>query len=581
MPIRWAYLKRVVAGAIFGLYIANLLYFLNPQIDITPARLATVTIVYGVICGLLFGSVLWGLRALRVRLFEARGRQTASGEREIEDSLAGDATARRPPPAVRYRPHGFGFVVLAAFVAAAIYWMHLEVFRIYLPVGAVRVLSKATNIITGTAFALLLLWFAERNADRRASRILFSIGVVLIAISSVFLYQRRDSYRPVPSGPVIANVGTIAGQRPVIVVAVRNLPYDWILTMAGEGSLPFFEQARTRGYLTRLEPFPTIDAKSLWASLATGKLPFRHGVTGRLAYRTPLNRGPGERFLIIPGGVGFKAWGLIPPVERISTPLPAGLALPFWSIAERLGVRSAVFGWPWSSDRGATRIVPDTWFETARFAGPPAAAAQRFNGAGGAKGRILNGVAADGAAVGMLRGAVGGQPQFPLTVCALNGFEEAQRAVHIFTNDLPPRSTMKGEVLRAYAEQLDRTLGALAHDFPNHTLVVVSPSGPVAPRLPATPYALLSGAIDPDDPSADDGFVLIAGDGIVHAEKPRSAVAVDIVPTVLYAAGLPVARDMDGSILSDAFSEELLRTNPLSVVQTYEAQRLVVRRGGS
>ncbi|MEA2344212.1 MAG: hypothetical protein QOF63_2381, partial [Thermoanaerobaculia bacterium] len=45
MPIRWAYLKRVLAGAIFGLYIANLLYFLNPQIDITPGRLATVTIV--------------------------------------------------------------------------------------------------------------------------------------------------------------------------------------------------------------------------------------------------------------------------------------------------------------------------------------------------------------------------------------------------------------------------------------------------------------------------------------------------------------------------------------------------------
>ncbi|MCU1348873.1 MAG: hypothetical protein JWO56_1903, partial [Acidobacteria bacterium] len=47
MPIRWAYLKRVLAGAIFGLYMAHLLYFLNPQIDINPGRLATVTLVYG------------------------------------------------------------------------------------------------------------------------------------------------------------------------------------------------------------------------------------------------------------------------------------------------------------------------------------------------------------------------------------------------------------------------------------------------------------------------------------------------------------------------------------------------------
>src|SRR5881392_4080404 len=106
MPIRWAYLKRVLAGAIFGLYIANLLYFLNPQVDITPGRLATVTIIYGVICGLLFGSALWLFRLLRVKLF---GKPEANGG---------------------YRAHGFGFVVLAAFIAAALYWMHLYVFRI-------------------------------------------------------------------------------------------------------------------------------------------------------------------------------------------------------------------------------------------------------------------------------------------------------------------------------------------------------------------------------------------------------------------------------------------------------------------
>ena len=69
--------------------------------------------------------------------------------------------------------------------------------------------------------------------------------------------------------------------------------------------------------------------------------------------------------------------------------------------------------------------------------------------------------------------------------------------------------------------------------------------------------------------------------GVVHIDKPRSAQAVDVVPTVLYIAGLPVGRDMDGSVLSEAFSEELLRSNPLSLVQTYEAQQLVVRRSGT
>src|SRR5215212_5512673 len=86
--VSWAYLKRVLAGAIFGLYMAHLLYFLNPQVEITPLRLVTVTIVYGAICGLLFGSALYALRVLRVRLF---GRPEG------------------------FRTHGFGFVVFAAF----------------------------------------------------------------------------------------------------------------------------------------------------------------------------------------------------------------------------------------------------------------------------------------------------------------------------------------------------------------------------------------------------------------------------------------------------------------------------------
>jgi hypothetical protein len=477
--------------------------------------------------------------------------------------------------------------------------MHLEVFRIYLPVGAIRVLSKATNLITATAFVLLLIWFAERNADRRTSRILFMIGVAVIAISSFFLYQRRDRYRTETHAVVVADIGTVAGKRPVIVVSIRNLPYDWILTLAGEGALPFFDQARTRGYLARLEPFPTMSPKSIWASVATGKLPFRHGVTGRLGYSTPLNR-PGERFLIVPGGVGFKAWGLIPPVTRISTPLPAGLSLPLWTLFERVGLHATVIGWPWSEPIGASRLVTDRYFDNAprsstrsatqaippQFAVeiakletvPPDSETQRFNGTGTARQRIVNGLAADLTSMAILRTSA---PSFPLTVCTLGGFEQAQRAIHIFSDDLPPRSNVKGLVLRAYAEQLDRMLSSLARDYPDHMIVVVSPSGPVPPQLPATPYALLHDFIDPADPSADDGFVIIYGNGVVHIDKPRSAQAVDVVPTVLYIAGLPVGRDMDGSVLSEAFSEELLRSNPLSLVQTYEAQQLIVKRSGT
>ncbi|HSP14231.1 MAG TPA: hypothetical protein VLV78_05710 [Thermoanaerobaculia bacterium] len=536
MPIRWAYLKRVLAGAIFGLYMAHLLYFLNPQVDIAPARLVMVTLVYGILCGLLFGTALWLLHLARVKVMG----------RPSED-----------------RARGFGFVVLAAFIATANYWIHLMVFRDYLPVGAVRVLSKATNVITATAFALLILWFFERNADRRGSRIVFMAGVVLIAISSFFLYQRRESYREEKRNVVVANIGTVAGKRPIILVAIRNLPYDWILTMSGEGILPTFDSSMKSAYFTRLEPFRTTAWMALWASLATGKLPYQHGVTGRFSYRTPLSRSdPSERFLLLPRGVGFEVWGL--PTRRFSAQLPSGDALPLWTAFQRLSLRSEVINWlPSGTPAAPQRNI--------------AALAQRFNGTGAARQGILDGLAADLAAVAKAND----DRAFDLRVVELDGFSAAQRALHIFTNDLPPRSSMKGEALRAYAEQVDRMIASIVLENPDHLVVICSPSGVVPPGVPSTIWSLASQAIRNDDPGADDGFLLMTGPGVAHKPNPESASAVDIVPTVLFAADLPIGRDMDGRVLTDAFADEFLRQTKISAIQTYEAEHLVVRRSGA
>lgn len=553
MVIRWAYLKRVLAGSIFGLYMAHLLYFLNPQVDVTPLRLAVVTIAYGLTCGLIFGSVLWGLRIARVKFF---GRVSTDG----------------------YRTHGFGFVVLAAFLASAIYWMHLMTLRIYLPVGAVRVLSKATNVITATAFVLLAVWFLERNADRRRSRILFICGVALIALSAFFLYQRRDSYRTDHRVPVVANVGTIAGQRPLLVVVIRNLPYDWLVTMSGEGSLPFFQRAMNAGYFARVEPFPSPSPKALWASLVTGKLPYRHGVTGSYAYRTPLNGpDPSERFSLLPTGVGFSAWGLLPATERISAQLPSGDALPLWKIFERLSLRTAVVGWPSVVSGDAAMVTTDRDLAAQASERPAlAAAARRIDGQGRHREPMIRTLALDDAAVSAADRAGDANPA--LTIVALEGFATAQRAIHVYANGLEPRQTPKGTAMRQYVQQLDRMLDALAREHPDHLLIVCSPSGVTPPPLAVSAYSLAMQALRRDDPGADDGFLAITGSGAAHPLRPDGSYIVDLVPTLLFASGLPVGRDMDGRVLTEAFDDDFVRSRVLAAIPTWEARELVVRR---
>jgi arylsulfatase A-like enzyme len=91
-------------------------------------------------------------------------------------------------------------------------------------------------------------------------------------------------------------------------------------------------------------------------------------------------------------------------------------------------------------------------------------------------------------------------------------------------------------------------------------------------------WEFATGKVRRDRTGADDGFLLVTGPAAAHREHAAPAAVVDVVPTLLFGAGLPIGRDMDGRILTDAFSEEMLRRSVLSAIQTYEAERVVVRR---
>lgn len=544
MRFPWSYAKRVLAGAIFGLYMANLLYYLNPQIDITPGRLIAVTVVYGVLCGLIFGSILWGFRALRVRIF---GRDEEGP----------------------WRPHGFGLVVTAAFLSALVYWAHLALLRVYLPRGAVRILSKATTVIAVTGALLLILWLIERASGKRASRILFTTGVALIVVSSFFLYQRRDRYRVETRAAVVANVA-VGPERRVVFVTVRELPYDWIVTLRGEGAAPFLSSAMETGFLARVEPFRTTSPKALWASLNTGKLPNRHGVTGRFSYQTPLNR-PNEPFLLVPMGVGFKGWGLIPPVERIAAHLPSGRSLPFWAAWRKLGFEAEVIGWGQSEDqREAIDARLRTEDRPRSNADQPGADSfpREIDES------LSRALAVDAARVDR---AVRAARSAALVAVELDALSTAVELLGVDDNHLPDRHTPAGKALRSVLLRIDRHLSDLAQAAGSGLLAAASPAAPEPPVLPGTISAIVRTIEEGRDPGADDGFLLLLGSGVSSPPNAPTVEVTDVVPTILFGGGLPVARDMDGRVVEEGFTDEFLRRSSIAMIQTYESGGLVVQ----
>jgi hypothetical protein len=562
-------INRFAAGAAFGLYMAYLLYFLNPQLEVSPGRIGLAVVVYGTICALLTGAALmlvgWGRR----KLF---GSETESRE-----------------------PAGLGLLALSVFVAAFVYWSHLMLFRIYLPRGAIQILSKATTLLAAVAFLLFLLWLIERLFSRRRQAV--TIGaMIIIALSAFLLYQRRDGYRTVVPAIVHAEVGTIAGENPVIVLAIRSLPHDWLITAVGEDQLQNFKELLETSYATRVEPFRTSSQKALWASLATGQLPHRHGVTGRFTYRTPLNRGE-ERFANLPMGVGFRGWGLIPPVQRISANLPAGDSLPFWSFFERVGFRAAVVNWPGTHPARelSTLLVSDRFIRNGDTDGVAPAMASATISAARTAARLdsrlalrLEALRSDDrlatyahltsdSRAGRVATTILDESPPALLVVALDGIYDITEQFGIGGSELPPRNSPAGEAIRTQLLLTDRLIGELRSMNPAASLIVISPSAFHPPSLPGSPEALFRIAREAADPGSNDGFFIANGPRFRHRPNPLGMEVVDVVPTLLFAATLPLARDLDGVIATEAFDEAFLRSHTLSVIPTYRATQLIVR----
>ena len=69
---------------------------------------------------------------------------------------------------------------------------------------------------------------------------------------------------------------------------------------------------------------------------------------------------------------------------------------------------------------------------------------------------------------------------------------------------------------------------------------------------------------------APDGLFMALGDGFRQGEFLEGVQLVDIMPTLLYSLEFPTARDLDGRVLTEAFSGAYLARHPLTVVPSYE-----------
>jgi tetratricopeptide (TPR) repeat protein len=147
---------------------------------------------------------------------------------------------------------------------------------------------------------------------------------------------------------------------------------------------------------------------------------------------------------------------------------------------------------------------------------------------------------------------------------------------HGFQHFLPPKMAIVSDTefekyhdaVPHYYEYQDSLLGEIMNaSGPNTVIVLLSDHGfrTGDDRPPFSP----STKGQPEEWHRDWGILALHGPGIRPGPMPAASIY-DITPTLLYLSGLPLAADMPGRLIADAFDPGVLRRRPPERLRSYE-----------
>jgi hypothetical protein len=347
------------------------------------------------------------------------------------------------------------------------------------------------------------------------------------------------------------------------------------IRQSAPGQLPGLWTARTR-----LTPQDTSDPARAWTTVATGVGPEVHGV-----HQLETRRVAGLQGILGAGdGTLGRAIRAATDVARLTRPSIASRderrAKTIWEVAEDAGLRTAVVNWwaTWPAPPGTGIVVTDRavlrlehggaldaeiapadlyaplqrgWPEIRNRARDSAAGAFASVGDPATLAILRRSAELDATIVGLLQALPG--PRRDLDVVYLPGLDIAQHALLGAAGGAPSASVMAARVdaLRSYYSFLVRLLDPLVVPADKQAVIVVTGPGRVQ--------------------SAAPGIL-----GITHAinastdrKEDANARVVDVAPTVLYALGIPMSRELAGQPLRDLFPDRRINEPQERFVTTY------------
>ena len=364
----------------------------------------------------------------------------------------------------------------------------------------------------------------------------------------------------------------------VLILAIDGADPAIVERLAAAGRVPAIARLRREGAFGPLRSREPLLSPILWTTIATGRTPQDHGVLDFVeaapgGHAVPITsarrRVPALWNIATAFGrsSGFIGWFASFPVEQVRG-FEVSDRVAFHQTANEAVAGGAAFPPDLASELQRTGPPrPDDTAVRTRFLSDPAAV---LTADGEQRLRELGRMYATSEYYRRL--AVDLQRRYRPQLLGVY-FELIDACGHLFMEDAPPRrpqvappdyAAFAATVDRCYEYQ-DEVIGDLLATTDERTLVVL-----------CSDHGFKSGDRRPDTPGRADvgqaalwhlpsGVLILRGASVQRGARPRAATILDIAPTVLRALGIPLARDLPGHPIAEAFGPDSSAREPARV----------------
>ncbi len=414
--------------------------------------------------------------------------------------------------------------------------------------------------------------------------------------------------------PLLARPG-----RKVLLIGVDAL--DWKIgdELMAAGELPNLKALASRGVAGPLQTFVPAYSPMVWTTIATGRQIAEHNIRHFSAYSLggvvaiqPLV----EPSLLLGNPYALRLLGQLGAIQPGSVTSNTRKAPAFWELASQADLTATVLGW-WATapaeaingimvsdyathtdlsagelesqvyppavtgmvaaELQAARNLPQEWLERLfsltpeewaqlKAAGPDAQPSEMRE--------IVHSLEHDYGLLSIAKHCLhAGQPE--VLALYLEGIDTVGHlALHYWLSTDP--GSLDQEDLRkyrgtarAYYHLVDQWVGELCQTVDPETYILVVSDHGFSLEQPPHYFHHKSGPA---------GMIFLSGPTIAQGALDKAHV-LDVTPTLLYLLGLPVARDMEGRVLEDAFTPAFKEKYPPAFIPSYAAYRPALYHG--